>query len=169
MKENFDSALKHVLALEGGYTNDAHDPGGVTNLGIIKSEWERYVGHPVSDADMRALTPEKVTPLYKHKYWDAVKADDLPTGLDYLVFDFAVNAGVGQSSKTLQRCLGVVADGMIGPVTVDVVKRSDPHKLIEDFSQAKENFYRSLKTFPYFGRGWLNRVAQVKEIATKMA
>jgi lysozyme family protein len=86
MKDNFQSSLAHVLKSEGGFVNHPKDPGGMTNLGCTKNTWEEYVGHPVSEADMRALTPELVYPLYKRKYWDKVAGDDLPSGLDYAVF-----------------------------------------------------------------------------------
>jgi lysozyme family protein len=114
------------------------------------------------------LTPELVAPLYKRKFWDACKCDDLPTGVDYLVFDFAVNAGCGRAAKILQTAVGVTADGAIGQITLAAVKAQNPVELIENFSQAKENFYRSLNTFETFGKGWLNRVAAVKVKASSM-
>jgi hypothetical protein len=117
---------------------------------------------------MRNLTPAKVEPLYKKKYWDAVRADELPNGIAYLVFDFAVNAGVGRSIKTLQTAVGVASDGWFGPATMAAVEALDPHELIERFSKAKEDFYRSLPTFEVFGKGWMNRVADVKQHATSM-
>jgi lysozyme family protein len=117
---------------------------------------------------MRGLTPEKVEPLYKKKYFDAVRGDELPMGLDYLMFDFAVNAGAGRAIKTLQTAVGVTPDGGFGPMTMAAVQAVDPIELIERFSQAKEDFYRSLTTFSTFGKGWLNRVADVKVKASAM-
>jgi lysozyme family protein len=117
---------------------------------------------------MRGLTPEKVEPLYKKKYFDAVRGDELPVGLDYLMFDFAVNAGAGRAIKTLQTAVGVTPDGGFGPMTMAAVQGVDPNELIERFSQAKEDFYRSLTTFATFGKGWLNRVADVKVKASSM-
>jgi lysozyme family protein len=118
---------------------------------------------------MRNLTPQKVEPLYKKKYWDAVRADELPSaGIAYLIFDFAVNAGAGRSIKTLQTAVGVDSDGWFGPKTMEAVNAIDPHELIERFSKAKEDFYCGLPTFDVFGKGWLNRVADVKHNATLM-
>jgi lysozyme family protein len=134
----------------------------MTNLGVTKRVWEEWVGRESNEKEMRALTPELVAPLYKRKFWDACKCDDLPTGIDYLVFDFAVNAGPGRSAKILQTAVGVPADGGIGPITLAAVNKVDPAELVEKFSQAKEDFYRSLNTFETFGKGWLNRVAAVK-------
>ena len=168
MTENFENALEHVLKSEGGFVNNPKDPGGMTNLGVTKAVWEEYLGHPVGEADMRALTPEKVAPMYKRKYWDACKCDALPAGVDYLVFDFAVNAGVGRSAKILQRALGVPEDGAIGPTTLHNVSVMDRGELIARFSEAKEEFYKSLKTFDTFGKGWLSRVAEVRGTAQTM-
>tara|TARA_R110000822_G_scaffold206438_1_gene342851 strand:- start:157 stop:669 length:513 start_codon:yes stop_codon:yes gene_type:complete len=168
MKENWDQAFKLMLVSEGGYVAHPADPGGMTNLGVTKATWENWVGRESDEAEMRSLTPEKVEPLYKKKFWDAVRSDELPAGISYLLFDFAVNAGVGRSIKTLQTAVGVTPDGGFGPITMAAVQAVDPVELIERFSQAKEDFYRSLTTFSTFGKGWLNRVADVKQHATSM-
>jgi lysozyme family protein len=168
MISNWDNAFKLMLKSEGGYVNNPADPGGMTNLGVTKATWENWVGRESDEAEMRELTPEKVEPLYKKKYWDAVRGDELPAGLDYLMFDFAVNAGAGRAIKTLQTAIGVTPDGGFGTMTMAVVQAVDPVELIERFSQAKEDFYRSLTTFATFGKGWLNRVADVKQHATSM-
>jgi lysozyme family protein len=162
MQSNWDNAFKMMLASEGGYVNHPSDPGGMTNLGVTKRVWEEWVGRESNEKEMRSLTPEMVEPLYKRKFWDACKCDDMPSGIDYLVFDFAVNAGVGRSAKILQTAVGVPADGGIGPITLAAVKAQDPAELVQKFSDAKEAFYRSLNTFDTFGKGWLNRVAAVK-------
>jgi len=106
--------------------------------------------------------------MYQQKYWNAVKADDLPEGVDYLAFDFAVNAGPGRAAKLLQQAVGVTADGAIGPATLKAVAAMQPADLIEKYSAAKEAFYRSLPTFETFGKGWLRRVAEVKTISEGM-
>lgn len=168
MLSNWDNAFKLMLKSEGGFVNHPSDPGGMTNLGVTKATWENWVGRESDEAEMRGLTPEKVEPLYKNKYFDAVRGDELPMGLDYLMFDFAVNAGAGRAIKTLQTAVGVTPDGGFGPMTMAAVQAVDPVELIERFSQAKEDFYRSLNTFSTFGKGWLNRVADVKVKASAM-
>ena len=168
MLSNWQKSFELMLKSEGGYVNNPADPGGMTNLGVTKATWENWVGRESDEAEMRGLTPEKVEPLYKKKYWDAVRSDELPVGLDYLLFDFAVNAGAGRAIKTLQTAIGVTPDGGFGPMTMAAVQAVDPVELIERFSQAKEDFYRSLTTFSTFGKGWLNRVADVKQHATSM-
>ena len=165
---NWKRSFELMLKSEGGYVNHPSDPGGRTNLGVTQRVWEQWVGRESNEKEMRSLTPAMVEPLYKRKYWDACKCDDLPEGLDYLVFDFAVNAGPGRSIKTLQSAVGTTPDGIIGPKTLSAVRAIDPHELIEKFSVAKTEFYESLPTFPTFGRGWLNRVADVKVKASNM-
>jgi lysozyme family protein len=170
MKENFELCLKKMLAHEGGYVNHPQDPGGMTNLGVTKRVWEEWVGHDVDEKQMRALTPETVAPLYKRKYWDAVRADDLVAGVDYCVFDVAVNSGPGRAIKFLQSSVGVTADGGFGPATLAAVKNAeaDPKRLIELYSAKRLEFLQSLKTFETFGKGWSRRVAEVKQAALEM-
>jgi len=157
-----------VLKAEGGFVNHPRDPGGMTNLGVTRNVWREWVKRDVDEAEMRSLTPEKVMPLYKTKYWDACKCDELPLGVDYAVFDFAVNAGVSRASKTMQTALGTAADGIVGPATIGVAVNADPDHFLEKFSAAKEHFYRGLQTFDVFGKGWLRRVSEVKQTAEGM-
>jgi lysozyme family protein len=168
MESNFTEALKHVLKHEGGYVNHPSDPGGMTNLGVTRKVWESWTGKQATEADMRALTPEVVAPLYKKMYWDKVQGDELPVGVDYAVFDFAVNAGVSRASRALQNILFVASDGIIGPNTLRVAAQRDPKELIELYSEDRRLFYSQLPTFSVFGKGWLRRVDDVKTHALKM-
>ena len=168
MIENFQKSLALMLKSEGGFSNDPHDPGGMTNLGVTRCAWEAYVQRQVDEAEMRGLTPEIVAPFYKARYWDACKCDQLPLGIDYSVFDFTVNAGVSRASKTMQMALGTAADGIVGPATLGVANNADPDEFLEKFSAAKEQFYRNLPTFEHFGKGWLRRVSEVKQTAEGM-
>ena len=168
MQNNFERSLALVLQHEGGYVNHPSDPGGRTNLGVTQRVWEDYVGHPVDEAEMRSLTKEMVSPLYRKEYWNAIGGDKLPCGADYLAFDFAVNAGAFRCIKTIQRALNITADGVIGPVTLKAIQEANAEDFINSFSAAKESFYRSLVNFPTFGKGWLNRVAEAKKTAEGM-
>ena len=168
MKDNFQACLKLLLKHEGGYVNNIKDPGGMTNLGVTKRVWEEWVGHTVSEKDMRNLTPELATPMYKRKYWDKVSGDLLPPGVDHAVFDFAVNSSPGQAAKILQRVLGIKDDGFIGPQTLTKVVSMDSSKLIADYNAARLAFLQALPTWADFGNGWGTRVATVKTEATKM-
>ena len=170
MQSNFETCLALMLAHEGGYVHHEKDPGGMTNLGVTKRVWEEWVGHEVDEKQMRALTPETVAPLYKRKYWDACRADDLVAGVDYVVFDVAVNSGPGRAVKFLQSCVGVTADGGFGPATLAAVKEAekDPARLVELYCAKRLEFLQSLKTFETFGKGWSRRVQEVKDKALKM-
>lgn len=168
MLSNWEVSFERVLKSEGGFVNHPKDPGGMTNLGVTKRIWEEWVQHSVDEAEMRALTPELVKPMYKARYWDAVKGDDLPRGLDYAMYDFAVNAGPWRAVKVLQCALGVTADGVIGRQTITAANKVDSTELLELFTLGKEAFYKSLDGFSTFGRGWLNRVAEVQKAAEGM-
>ena len=168
MKDNFDAALKAILHHEGGYVNHPADPGGMTNLGVTTRVWEEWVGHEVDEKTMRGLTPELVGPMYKVKYWDKIKGDDLPAGVDYCVFDAAVNSGSGRAAKWLQACVGVEPDGGIGPKTLAAVAAFDPKELVEDYAKRRLSFLMDLKTWDTFGKGWGRRVAEVQTSASTM-
>ena len=165
---DFKECLDFVLKSEGGYVNNPSDPGGRTNLGVTQKVWEEYTGHAADEKTMRSLTPEKVAPLYEQRYWRPTYCEVLPRGLDLLVFSMGVNAGTGRSVKLLQSSLGCVADGVIGPRTMGLIKSADVTDLIKRFSEARRNYYKSLKTFSVFGKGWLNRVDHEEAQALNM-
>lgn len=162
---NFAEALEHVLKHEGGFVNHPKDPGGMTNLGVTRAVWEEWVGRESSENEMRSLTPELVAPLYKNKYWDRVKCDDLPSGVNYAVFDASVNSGTGRAAKWLQEAVGAVADGAIGPNTLAKVKAHDADALVNAYCDNRLNFLKGLKTFDTFGKGWTRRVEEVRQVA----
>jgi lysozyme family protein len=169
MKHNWEEAFAHVLKYEGGYVNHPSDPGGMTNLGVTKRVWEEWTGKPATEADMRSLTPEMVGPLYKKRYWDVVRGDDLPSGVDFCVFDCAVNAGPGRASKFLQQAVGVLADGQIGPMTIAAVTAKPADEVIQAFCDLREAHFKSLSTFATFGKGWMNRLSSVEAASSSMA
>lgn len=168
MKQNFDKSLAAVLVHEGGFVNNPKDPGGMTNLGCTKVVWEEHCGHPVDEKAIRALTPSDVGPLYKRKYWDKVCGDDLPNGVDYVVFDAAINSGPGRAAKWLQACVGVEPDGGIGPKTLAAVRAMDPKQLIEDYAKRRLSFMMDLNAWETFGKGWTRRVTEVTSTASTM-
>jgi lysozyme family protein len=168
MKENFNEALEAILHHEGGFVNHPKDPGGMTNLGVTKRVWEEWVGHEVDEKAMRALTPETVGPMYKAKYWDKIKGDELPTGVDYAVFDAAINSGPGRAAKWLQSVVGAVPDGAIGAGTLGKVAAMDAEDIVEKYQETRLAFMQSLPTWDTFGKGWGRRVTEVKDAALKM-
>jgi lysozyme family protein len=168
MKDNFDDCLKMLLRHEGGYVNHPKDPGGETNLGVTRKVWEQWIGKPAGKDAMKKLTVEDVAPLYKKLYWDRVRGDELPSGVDWAVFDWAVNSGTGRAAKALQKIAGLEADGVVGAATVTAIKRMDARVVIKKLAIMRENFYRNLNTFGTFGRGWLRRNEETLEVALSM-
>ena len=168
MKDNFEQCLALVLKSEGGFVNNVKDPGGMTNLGVTKAVWENWVGHPVTEADMRALGPKDVAPLYKANYWDKIGGDSLPLGVDYATFDMAVNSGVNRAAKTLQQVCGVGQDGQVGPATISAAEEANGREVATRICEARLAFLQGLPTWPTFGKGWGARVARVENIAFRM-
>ena len=168
MKANFPHCLELVLTHEGGYVNDPRDPGGRTNRGVTQRAWEAYVGHAVDEATMRGLTAADVAPFYKTQYWDKVKGDMLPSGVDCAVFDFAVNSGTTRAAKALQQAAGVLVDGAIGPATLAAVDKADPADLVARICNLRQAFLQSLSTFNHFGKGWTRRVSEVRDEACSL-
>jgi len=168
MNTNFDACLAHLLKHEGGFVNHPSDPGGATNLGVTQAVWEDWIDRTVSEENMKALTPAKVAPLYREMYWDRVKGDKLPSGVDYCVFDAAVNSGVSRAAKWLQTTVAAVADGAIGEQTLKLVMLTNPLMLIDKYSANRLSFLQRLATWPTFGKGWERRVEEVRVTALKM-
>ena len=175
MMINWGKSLAELLKTEGGFQDDPLDPGnhlpdgrpGCTNLGVTQRAWELYVGRQVTHDEMRALNPAMVGPFYRIKYWNPVKGDALPTGVDYLTFDLAVNGGPARAAMTLQQALGINADGVIGSQTTNTASLADPADTIKKFTDVKCAFYKSLNN-PRFETGWVNRAKQVEAFALSM-
>ena len=168
MQENFDKCLEMLLHHEGGFVNHPRDPGGMTNHGVTRHVYERWVGRKMSEQDMRDLTPADVAPIYKNEYWKRCKCDDLPSGVDWCVFDWAVNSGVGRSAKALQGIIGATQDGGIGPMTLKLIAEHEPKELIEKMHDKRQGFYEGLKTFDSFGTGWTRRNKETRESALEL-
>ena len=162
MTDNFEHCLEHVLKSEGGYIHHVSDPGGRTNLGVTQRVWEAYVGKKVGEIEMRNLTPDMVKPLYRAQYWNRVKGDELPAGLDLSVFDCAVNSGVYRAVIFLQRIIKAKEDGVIGNQTLFMVKNNDPEELIRKYAERRRFFVRGLYTYATFGKGWEARITRAE-------
>ena len=168
-RENWEDAFKSVLKHEGGFVNHPRDPGGMTNLGVTKRAWEEYTGQLADEAEMRGLTPDLVKPFYKARYWDKIKGDDLPSGVDYAAYDLAVNSGPARAAKYLQQIVGVPADGIIGPKTMAAIQDAPADEVIDALCGMRMDFLKALPTFDTFGKGWTRRVTEVEEKAKGMA
>lgn len=169
MEGNFRKALPLVLKHEGGFVNHPRDPGGATNKGITLANYRRYVKLDGTVEDLKAIRPEEVERVYKLFYWNAVKGDLLPPGVDYAVFDFAVNSGPGRAIRFLQRVAGVTQDGALGPATLAAVSAMPPESVVSRLCDARLSFLQGLETWSTFGKGWGSRVASVRAHALEMA
>lgn len=172
MKANQAASLKLVLAHEGGYVNHPADPGGATNKGVTQATYDAYRNNRgLPTRSVRAITATEINDIYDKNFWDRAKCDDLPAGVDYAVFDYAVNSGSSRAIKDLQRTLNANAayalpeklavDGVPGDRTIRgaaIAANLDEEGLIEAYCKRRMSFLRSLKTFKTFGRGWTRRV-----------
>lgn len=169
MRRNLIRSIEEVLKHEGGFVDHPADPGGATNYGVTLRTYQRYKRNPhLTAQDLKNITIEEVHAIYKIGYWDAVKADELPDGVDFLVFDMAINAGPRRGVRLLQDVVGARADGILGPITLRRVQQDSPERIITAYTEARESYYRSLPHFSTFGRGWLRRTRESESIALSM-
>jgi lysozyme family protein len=169
----FEKCLPDTLVQEGGYSNDAHDPGGMTMYGIIQREYDadrKAWGLPTQW--VKKISPDEYRTIYYTKYW-LPYCPKLPKGLDLEFFDLAVNGGPHRAIVTLQRVLAISADGQWGPQTDDAVTTleadGDIVKAIQSYKVQREAFYRSLSTFKFFGKDWIRRSEEIESEGEKMA
>ena len=169
MEANFFKSLEMVLKHEGGFVDHPDDPGGATNKGITHKTYSDFLGRPLEDVDeLKNIPEEHVQLIYKQGYWDKVKGDNLPSGVDFAIFDWAVNSGPGRAAKALQKAVGATADGAIGPKTLAAVEAADAAEIIKAVADDREAFYKSLRTFNTFGKGWLKRNKETRDFALEM-
>jgi lysozyme family protein len=165
----YAESIRRVLASEGGYVNHPSDPGGPTNFGITIADYRRYVKPDATAADIRAMQVDEAKAIYREKYWRAVRCDDLPAGVDYCVFDYAVNSGTGRVPKVLQRVLGIAVTGRMDDATIAAARKRDARAMIQSICDERLRFLQGLKTWPVFGKGWGKRVAEVRSAALALA
>ena len=166
---SYDEALKRLLVHEGGYSNHPSDPGGPTNFGITIGDYRQYVKRDATAADVRGMKVEQAKAIYRDKYWNVVRADELPAGVDYCVFDYAVNSGTGRAPKVLQRLLGCAVTGRMDDATVKLARARDAKRLIGEICDERLAFLQSLRSWPVFGNGWGRRVREVRAAALALA
>jgi lysozyme family protein len=152
MLGNLPNCLSITLKFEGGYVNNPHDPGGPTNLGVTQVTLSHELGRAATIAEVKALTPETVEPIYHKKYWNLIDGDNLPKGLDLIAFDIAVNSGPGRANQFLNECKG--------QSTINRIRYLD---------NSRRSFWKHLSSFRWFGKGWMTRENFVLSEALKMA
>ncbi|SET74711.1 glycoside hydrolase family 108 protein [Paracoccus homiensis] len=170
MRANTEKALAWIGLSEGGYVNHPDDPGGATDRGITQrtfDAWNRSQGRPARP--VRGISKFEAEAIIVSQYFQPVRFDDLPSGLDYAVADWSVNSGPSRAAKELQRIVGVAQDGVIGQQTLAAVARGSTTQIINAYCDRRMSFLRSLKTWGTFGRGWSSRVQAVRERSIDMA
>ena len=168
MRHNFDECLALTLKAEGGFSDHIDDPGGATNMGITRATLSGVRGHAVSKADVRALTRTAAVEIYRNIYWSAVRGDELPAGVDAVLFDHAVNSGAKAAVRALQGALGFKQDGLITRRCVSAAQVADHAALVRDLCAARMNFLRRLSTWLVFRRGWTARMEALERAALAM-
>ena len=146
MKRKFKKALKHVLVHEGGWADHPRDPGGATMKGVSLTTYRRHFDEDRSKDNLWNITDEELEQIYRSGYWGKCRCDELPTGVDYTVFDAAVNSGLGRSARWLQAAVGVKQDGGIGPKTLARVEEHDAIQVADTMCDCRLAFLRNLPT-----------------------
>lgn len=164
----FDLCLPIVLAKEGGFSNNPDDPGGPTNFGITQRTLAAWRHAEVTEADVRALSPQEAQEIYRAQYWNVMQCDAMPRGIDLILFDGGVNLGTGSMVKLLQKAIGTAQDGGVGPFTLKATQSANLPALVEALSQARLDHYRALPGFAEFGTGWTSRVEDIRRQALLM-
>jgi lysozyme family protein len=172
MTDRFEVCLAFTLQQEGGYVDDPADPGGATNMGITLATYRQWSGDPELGApQVEDMTQRTARAIYRSLYWNPLRADALPPGVDLSVFDMGVNAGIWASARLLQRALGFTGeavDGCVGPETLSAAAKYDAHTLINDLAERQAAYYRSLFDFGTFGAAWLARTQRRRTAALAM-
>lgn len=173
MQNIFDLCLEHILEFEGGFVDHPNDPGGATNLGITLRTLTSWRDGPVTVEDLQALTREEAAEIYRNRYWNLVKASELPPSVALVVFDMAVNMGPRLSARMLQLACrhagqSIVPDGLIGPATLAAVRKCESGPLIREMAARRITYYASRRHAEDFMLGWSRRVLAVTEAAQRM-
>ena len=165
----FERAVQLVFRLEGGFVNDPRDAGGATKAGITIRTLAAWRRQDVTAADVRAMKIEEAEAIYRANYWNAIRGDELPPGVDAMVMQAAVLAGRRQATIWLQRALGLAEDGAIGPMTIAATKtKYPPDELVTRYAAFQLAGLRSIGDWAHWGRGWTSRVDTAKRTCLAM-
>lgn len=165
----FDECLEEVLRHEGGFVNHPADRGGPTKFGITQRTLADWRGTTVTEEDVRALTKEEARLIYLGRFWNVIRGDDLPYGVDLALFDFAVHSGVSRAVATLQRIVRTDVDGVVGRKTLAAVHGMSPVCVVEELCARRLEFLRNRVNWETFRSGWQIRVRAIRAVALKRA
>lgn len=169
MKSNYTYCLDRVLQYEGGWSDHPADKGGATMKGITIGTYSDFLGRPATKEELRNIPDTHVQAIYRDRYWNKIKGDNLPGGVDLAVFDFAVNSGVSRASKFLQKEVGTPQDGIIGPQTLAATDARQPANVAANLCDSRLSWLKGLSDWPTFGKGWTNRVTDVRKRSIALA
>lgn len=163
MPDNFDKFIERLLSHEGGFTKSPSDPGnwtgGIVGKGILRGTKFGIAANTYPDLDIEALTRQQAMQIYRSDFWDRLKCDQLPAVVSFQLLDGAVNSGITQASRWVQRAVGVADDGNIGPMTIAALLAADKNDIAFKFLAARLDFMTRLKNWPVAGAGWARRIA----------
>lgn len=166
---NYSKCLSSTLKWEGGYVNHPRDPGGATNRGVTQARYDEYrKDSGLSTRHVKQLTESELQAIYRRYYWNVIRGDELPAGVDLVVFDYAVNSGPSRAAKHLQEILGVSQDGVIGSATLNAVFSAYPDTIVNRLCDRRQKFVRGLSIYSTFGKGWENRIRDIRKVALSM-
>jgi len=168
MDSNFKQSLKSVLVHEGGWSDHNKDPGGSTMKGVTLTTYRTIYGQDKTKNELKNITDEELHNIYYNNYWLKASCDKLPLGVDYAVFDAAVNSGPRRARRWLQEAAGVSTDGIIGPKTLKAIEQIPEIKLIDTIIDTRLRFMQNLSIWKYFGKGWKKRIDRVRSTSIKM-
>ena len=176
LNDRFPACLDETLLHEGGWSDDPYDPGGATMKGVTIKVYAAHIGMPLTaqtsavlKQQLRRISDQALADIYRRNYWDPVRCDELPPGVDFVVWDASVNSGPVRSGKFLQKALGLTADGHVGDITIKAANAADPAQLVKRIMAERRAFLRSLSTYWRFGRGWETRCDNVEAVAVTRA
>lgn len=169
MDSSFTEVMPYIFQEEVGYVDNPKDPGGATNMGITIGTLSGWLGRSVTKQDVKALSKGVATNIYRQQYWDKIRGDDLPSGIDYAVFDFAVNSGPARAITMLQQILRVQESGVIDAKTRTAIAEHSIQDLINAISDKRAQWLEGLASAATFGPGWLARVRRVRIRALALA
>jgi lysozyme family protein len=169
MKETYNEAIAQVYKYEGGYSNDAGDPGGPTNYGITIIDARKYWKPDATANDVKSMPKSVAAQIYEEHYAHPLAYDQLPSGVDFAILDYGINSGISRATKVLQRIVGVTPDGVMGPSTLSATSKANSVNLINGIYSERLSFLQGLSTWRLFGKGWGSRCNTGKAFALQLA
>lgn len=172
----YTPAYQRAAIIEGGYQRLTADRGNYnsnrqlvgTNWGIAAPVYEQYLGHPPTTAEMRSMQKSVAVGIFKRKFWDRIKGDQITNQfVAEIFFDGVVNHGVSNGTKLMQECLGVQQDGVLGPITLGKLNAAVPAEIYLKYKLRRLQYYVQIVLWrpsqKVFLRGWMRRILAFRD------